>query len=248
MTIRTAFVGHDAAKHAVLRWHYSRAMPTSKTVRVGVWEDERFIGVVLFGRGAAPHLGKPYGLDATEVCELTRVALDRHTAPVTQIVAAAIRDLRRVCPGLRLIVSFADPAEGHHGGIYQAGGWLYVGDTPPARYFRVRGRVRHPRSIGQLGVVQSLDAIRKALDPNATIVDKPGKHRYVYPLDRAMRRRITPLAKQPPARHTPPVTSDGYTHAGEGSTVTRRPPGSERQVRPLPPAPRTRNAPRATRR
>jgi hypothetical protein len=52
---------HDAAKHAVMNWHYSRAMPTGKFVKLGVWEDSRFIGAVLFGRGPARQLGNPFG-------------------------------------------------------------------------------------------------------------------------------------------------------------------------------------------
>ena len=36
--LRLDFCTHEAAKHAVLRWHYSRAMPSAKLVRIGVWE------------------------------------------------------------------------------------------------------------------------------------------------------------------------------------------------------------------
>ena len=38
-TLRLDFCSHDAAKHAVMRWHYSRQMPKAKLVKVGVWED-----------------------------------------------------------------------------------------------------------------------------------------------------------------------------------------------------------------
>ncbi len=38
------FCSHEAAKYAVMRWHYSRRMPKSKLVRIGVWEDEKFVG------------------------------------------------------------------------------------------------------------------------------------------------------------------------------------------------------------
>lgn len=202
-----------AAEHAVTNWHYSRAMPAGKTVKFGVWENDRFIGAVLFGRGSNNHLGGPYGLGPTEVCELVRIALRQHEAPVTRIVSETIRGLRRSSPGLRLIVSFADPGHGHHGGIYQAGNWLYLGLTmlAPANYM-IRGRKVHARTISSLRSGRVADFaseprlawIRKHVDPHATEIHDPPKHRYAYPLDRQMRRRLAPLAQPyPPALESP---------------------------------------------
>ncbi|WP_449441465.1 Mom family adenine methylcarbamoylation protein [Serratia entomophila] len=48
-------------------------------------------------------------------------------SPVSQILAKAIKFLSAVCPGLRLIVSYADKDQNHHGGIYQATNWIYEG-------------------------------------------------------------------------------------------------------------------------
>ncbi|HJU36321.1 MAG TPA: hypothetical protein VJ716_02755 [Gaiellaceae bacterium] len=101
------------------------------------------MGVVIFSRGASPYLGRKYDLDHTEVCELTRVALREHDAPVSRIVAIALRMLRRKCPGLRLVVSFAGPAQDHHGGIYQAGNWVFTGRSAGVVEYLVGGRWRH---------------------------------------------------------------------------------------------------------
>jgi hypothetical protein len=59
--------------------------------------------------------------------------------------------VQRHCSGLRLIVSFADTAQGHHGGIYQAAGWIYSGGTETHAY-RVKGVVEHDltREVGNL--------------------------------------------------------------------------------------------------
>jgi hypothetical protein len=43
---------HAAAVYACRHWHYSGCMPAGKTVKVGAWELGRFIGCVIFGRGA----------------------------------------------------------------------------------------------------------------------------------------------------------------------------------------------------
>ena len=186
-----------AAEYAVLHWHYSKVMPTGKMVTFGAWEDDRFVGAVVFSRGASPHLGNAFQLDQTEVCELTRVALTEHASPVSAIVARAIRRLSESSPGLRLIVSFADPMRGHHGGIYQAGNWIYTGQSNPVTEYLISGRWRHTR--GAYWHPQRATAPRR---------QAPGKHRYLYPLDRGMRRRVerirlpyppTGLASEPQA-------------------------------------------------
>ena len=56
------FCSHEAAKYAVMRWHYSRRMPKSKLVRIGVWEDKKFSGAIIYGLGANRHLARPFGL------------------------------------------------------------------------------------------------------------------------------------------------------------------------------------------
>ena len=90
---------HEAASFAVKRWHYSRSMPPPPHNLLGVWERGAFIGVMIFSRGANRHLGAPYGLSATEVCELTRVALGDHETPVSRLLAIGMRFLVKRNPG-----------------------------------------------------------------------------------------------------------------------------------------------------
>ena len=193
---------YEAAKYAVMHWHYSKRMPRSKMNMTGVWEDGEFIGCVVFGYGATPQIGSPYGLNQYEIVELTRVALKAHRHPVTQVLKRAIRLIDGHNKGLRLIVSFADTEQGHLGVIYQAGGWVYAGTTKPGRVgFIVKGKKVHTRTIGlKPGGVQSLDWVKQHLDPRATEWIGAIKHRYLYPLDRAMRRQIVPLAQPYPKR------------------------------------------------
>lgn len=191
--LKIAKASHDAALFAVQRWHYSRKLPSGKLFVRGVWEGGKFIGVVIFSRGATNTIGSPYGLEQTQCVELTRVALTTHAAPVSQIVAAAVRDLKGANPGLRLIVSYADPMQGHHGGIYQAGNWVYVGQGKAAPEFIIHGKQMHMRSVHAKGWKQTLPWLRANIDPNASIVKITPKHKYLMPLDRPMRRQIEKL-------------------------------------------------------
>ena len=199
--LRIDWATHEAAKYACVNWHYSGCLPAGKLVKVGAWENGKFIGVVLFGRGATPNLGRPYNLGQDECVELVRIALTKHDSPVSRIASLAMKFLSRSNPKLRLIVSFADQSQGHHGGIYQAGNWVYNGQGDPAKFYMIRGKLTHPRSIGAKGLVQNIHGARQ-IDPNATVVDVPGKHRYLMPLDANMKAIIMPLAKpypKPPA-------------------------------------------------
>ena len=83
------------------------------------------------------------------------MALTRHQTPVSRIGAIAIRMVRKLAPGLRLIVSFADPAESHHGGIYQAMGFIYAGTTTPGASESIGpdGKAYLQRQVSQSGVV-----------------------------------------------------------------------------------------------
>jgi hypothetical protein len=202
-TLKLDWCSYEAAKYAVEHWHYSKTMPAGKLAKIGVWEDGRYVGCVLFGRGAASNIASPYGLEQTQICELVRIALDKHTTPVSRIIAIAVRQLRRAQPGLRLIVSFADSNQGHHGGIYQAGGWYYTGASRD-RATRVHGQLFHPKTLhsryGYGG--QSIPWLREHVDPNAENVMLPPKLKYCMPLDDAMRKQIAPLAKPYPKRVT----------------------------------------------
>ncbi|WP_239873981.1 hypothetical protein [Yersinia enterocolitica] len=77
-TLTVDWATHQAASFACLNWHYAKAVPVGKLVKVGAWEDGKFIGVVIFSRGANNHIGQPYSLQQDQVCELTRVALRQH--------------------------------------------------------------------------------------------------------------------------------------------------------------------------
>ena len=147
-----------------------------------------------------PNIGSPYGLAQSAVCELTRVALAPHRSATSRIVAIALRLLRRQSPGLRLIVSFADPRQGHHGGIYQAGGWLYVGLTGRECLIRLGGRLIHPRSVSSRWGCRQIAWLRQNVDATAERIVTEPKFKYLFPFDADLRAQLAPLAKPSPTR------------------------------------------------
>ena len=222
--LRLDFCSHDAARHAVMRWHYSRRMPKCKLVKIGVWEDGRFCGAIIYGLGANRHLASPFGLESTEAVELVRVALcSGRQYPTSKCVAISLRLLRRQSPGLKLVVSYADRGEGHMGTLYQAGGWLYLGASEQS-YLKVKGKIEHPRTLydryGRQG--QSIPWLRQHVDPKAERVPMAPKLKYVYPLDPKLRRELAAVALPYPKRERSDTGDAPAVQAGEGgSTPTR---------------------------
>jgi hypothetical protein len=200
--LKIDWASHDAAKYACENWHYSKCLPVGKLVKVGAWENKKFIGCVLFGRGANKNMPKPYGLGQDECVELVRVALTKHDTPVSKIMMWAIKFLKKSNPGIRLVVSYADLDSNHHGGIYQATNWIYEGlfgkDSVSA--FIINGKKTHRKSIDSLGVRQNIAEVCRCLDPNAKEFRTKGKHKYLMPLDKAMNDKIKLLAKPYPKR------------------------------------------------
>lgn len=222
-SLKIDWATHEAARFACENWHYSKSVPAGKLVKIGVWEGGKFIGVMLFGRGATPEIGSPYGLKQTEICELVRVALTNHETPVSRIMSIAFLFLKKVAPDLRMIVSFADAAQNHHGGIYQATNWIYAGGSETHAY-RVNGINVHPKTLhsryGKGG--QSIPWLRQNVDPDAERVVSGFKHRYLMPLDTLMRKQLTPLSKPYPKR-AKQAMAGGHPEQRQGSTDPHAP-------------------------
>jgi hypothetical protein len=206
---------HEAAKFACLNWHYAKAIPVGKLVKVGAWENEKYIGCVIFGRGANNNMLKPFGLKADEGCELVRIALNKHETPVSKILSFALKFLKKQSPELRLVVSYADADQNHHGGIYQATNWIYDGlkNAGTMGAFIINGKKTHPKSVHSKGIKQNINAVKKHLDPNATIFITKGKHRYLMPLDNEMKKQIEVLAKPYPKRDKQAMDATSITAA-----------------------------------
>ena len=210
--LRIDWATHEAAKYACEHWHYSATLPPSKTAKLGAWEDGRFIGVVVFGVGATADLCKRYGILREQGCELVRVALTSHLSPVSRIVAYAVKVIRNKYPGLKLCVSFADPEQGHCGGIYQAMNWVYTGMTSVSDEYLYKGKRWHGRAFRHK---------YKGLEhhPDVKIVKGAAKHRYLMPLDAEMRKRILPLSKPYPKRASSETVDTSGDQPEKGGSI-----------------------------
>ena len=217
--LRIDWATYEAAKYACENWHYSGCLPSSlqKRVAIGAWENKKFVGVVVFGHGANPQIGSPYQLTINECVELTRIALKpNHTSQVSRIVRLALKFIKESQPKLRLIVSYADQAQGHHGGVYQAGNWIYVGSMKGVPSLLYKGKVWHAKALRT-----SLPNLKHS-DSSVIKVPAGDKHKYLMPLDDEMKKRILPLAKPYPKRAKQAMAGD-HPAQRQGSTDPHAP-------------------------
>lgn len=187
--MRLEKASHKAIKYACLNFHYAKSIPVN-TFGYSVFNKENeWCGVALFGTGASPQIGKQYNLKQGQVIEFVRMALNGKQLKTSEVLAKAIRLVKKDLPLVKLIVSYADQEQGHSGIIYQATNWYYLGEvkSPPI----IEGK--HNKSMGG-----SIGAARKILGREPIVYFPKPKHKYVYSLDKNLISLCKSLSKPYP--------------------------------------------------
>jgi hypothetical protein len=115
----------------------------------------------------------------------------------SRVLGIVLGNLKRHT-NLKLLVSYADPVQGHLGIIYQATNWIYTGlsETMPL-YDLGDGKVRHSRSFSHAFGTHSVQYFAKR-GIAVKLAPQSAKHRYVYFLDPAWQCRLrVPLLPYP---------------------------------------------------
>ena len=171
-----------AIRYACKNFHYSQSVP-SVQYGYNIYNDnDEWCGVVCFGGGANNHIGTAYDLCQGEILELVRVALNGKQNKTSQCVAAALKELHRQNPLVKMVVSYADLDQNHKGIIYQATNWLYEGTTMKNIRcgFFIYGVKTHPRTICARGWKNSLQWLKENVDADTELIVGKGKHKYLY--------------------------------------------------------------------
>ena len=180
-----------AIKYACLHFHYAKSVPSVQYGFNIYNDDDEWCGVICYGGGATPNIGKPFDLAQGEILELVRVALNGKQKTTSECVSASLKELHRINPIIKMVISYADIDQNHQGIIYQATNWLYLGkmNENTRSAFIINGKKTHPRTIGSMGGTQSLEWIKKNLDSDAKEFISRGKHRYIYCFDKKLRKK-----------------------------------------------------------
>jgi len=179
----------QAVKFAVHNYHYSKfASPRCYDYPIAVFNDkDEFCGVICYGRGAHASMGKPYNLFSGQYLELMRVALNGKQESTSKAISLSIKMIKKNCPSVKLLISFADKRQGHTGVIYQATNWFFHKDikTVGKEYY-----YKNKWTSGNFGKKIDKSILNKR--------DAGGRLKYIYPLKKEMVSLCKELSKPYP--------------------------------------------------
>ncbi len=129
MSYQIQRISYEQTKPYILGIHYAKRMP-SISFAFGLFEEYDMVGVVTYGMPASPWLCKGICGDKHRhnVLELNRLVLKNNKPnEASRLVCGSLKLL----PSPKIIVSYADTAQGHTGYIYQACNFMFTGTTKP---------------------------------------------------------------------------------------------------------------------
>ena len=179
------------AADLIVRRHYLHAMCAGTRLCLGVFAGGRLLGTIALNAGpiAAPKLVG--GATTHDTLTLARLWLaDELSAnSESRVLGLLVRLLRRHT-AVRFLVSYADPAAGHVGTVYQAAGWLNTGTSEAQPLMSLDGGPpRHTRSIASVAGTHSAAFFRQQ-GMAVELVPTIPKHRYLVFVDPTWRDRL----------------------------------------------------------
>jgi hypothetical protein len=179
----------DEMMRTIEQHHYTHSVPAGKSHYFNCAGT-----IVVFSIPANPYIGEWLLGSAAPVWELSRLwAPDGH-APnaLTRAISMAIKQFQKFDTP-EAIISYADPNVGHHGGVYRAASFVYLGDVEETRYYRSPTGVVARRSFhsGSRHLIKSeIEALGYTEERMA------GKHRYARGLTPRARKAIAGKASR----------------------------------------------------
>lgn len=175
--ITTQEIPFRLAKDIIIKYHYSHAFPAAELC-LGFYVDGKLNTVIVYGKSATSKMADSLPGKYLELVRLFSFDWAGKNME-SYCIGKSIKYIQKNHNDIKVLVSFADPEQGHNGTIYQATNWLYCGKSQPDEWYIVDGEKIHPRSmvarygtrgekkLHQLGIKYE----RKKLH---------GKHRYIY--------------------------------------------------------------------
>lgn len=173
VTAITAF----ECKDWLLGKHYAKRIP-SISWAFGLFHESNLIGICTFGTPASSTLlrgvcGEMY---ATAVCELNRLVIN--DGQQKNVASYFVSTCLAALPKPKIVVSYADTAQGHHGYIYQATNFVYTGLSIGFRDPQVRGLEHQHHATYAHGKTDA--ELQQEFGERLYYKERSRKHRYIY--------------------------------------------------------------------
>lgn len=126
-----AWIPSKLSRELVIKHHYSHTVVNNSYCHIGVYYRQNLAGVLVFGYALQPRsVGKIVSdTGVTEYMELNRMWLS-DVAPrnsESRAISYCFKYIKRACPSVAWVQSFADERCGRLGVVYQAANFLYCG-------------------------------------------------------------------------------------------------------------------------
>jgi hypothetical protein len=184
-------VPYSIAIQLLVREHYLHSFPSGTKLAFGAFVGSRLLGALTLGAGPANAYSLVDHATPEDRLTLSRLWLSDelpHNSE-SRFIGIVTRALRRNT-GLKFLVSYADPAQGHMGTIYQATGWVYTGLSQATPLYDIGdGRHYHSRSLSHSFGSHGLAHFQRH-GINVKLVPQKAKQRYLYFLDPAWLTRL----------------------------------------------------------
>ena len=179
------------ARKLIVRHHYLHSLPGGTHLAFGVFLHHSLSGTITLGAG--PYNAHSLVNDASPTDCLTLTSYWLNDAlpsnSESHVLGVVLRFLTRHTT-VKFLVTYADPAQGHSGTIYQATNWLYTGLSEPTPLYDVGdGKLAHCRTFATTFGTRSVRYLTNHGVEVRLLPESP-KHRYVYFLDRAWEQRL----------------------------------------------------------
>ncbi len=202
-SIRVQPIPFIAARQILVKHHYLHSLPGGTKLAFGAFVEGRLLGAITFGVGPYNAFALVDGACPDDCLTLTRLWLSDELPPNSEsrVISVCLRYLRKYTT-LKFIMTYADPAQGHVGTIYQATGWIYTGLSEATPKFDIGDGVpRHSRSLAHAFGSHSLKYLsRRGL--KIKVLPQIPKHRYIYFLDQYYRNKLKTPALPYPKKET----------------------------------------------
>ncbi len=202
-SIRVQPIPFVAARQILVKHHYLHSLPGGTKLAFGTFVEGRLLGAITFGVGPFNAFALVDGSCPDDCLTLTRLWLSEELPPNSEsrVISVCLRYLRKYT-SLKFITTYADPAQGHAGTIYQATGWLYTGLSEATPKFDIGdGVARHSRSLSHAFGSHSLKYF-KDHGLEVKVLPQIPKHRYIYFLDKNCRNRLRASVLPYPKKET----------------------------------------------
>ena len=135
------------AKNIIVKHHYSHRFAAAQ-LNLGFYVDGKLNTVMSFGQSATPKMADSLPGKYWELIRLFSFDWAGKNME-SYCISQSIKYIKKNHKDIEILVSFADPEQGHFGKIYQATNWYYCGVSVQDTWYVIDGKKVHPRTMNQ---------------------------------------------------------------------------------------------------